>query len=282
MAHILCVGIATLDIINHVERYPDEDSEVRVLAQQRRLGGNAANTATVLAQLGDAAAWVGNLGDQPGVSLIRDTFARYGVNTTYLNVVPGRQSPTSYVTLSRASGSRTIVHYRDLPEYPAELFAEVNLQPFDWIHFEGRAVDQLEMMLGQARNRMGLPVSLEVEKPREGIEALFWVPDLLLFSRDYVIAQGEQEPERFLHSLPSGLMACCTWGAEGAWARGKDGTVLHVEAYRPHQVVDTLGAGDVFNAGMLHSLSQGLPLAQALQRAVRLAGEQCGREGLTL
>ena len=63
MPSILCVGIATLDIINQVERYPAEDSEVRALAQQQRVGGNAANTAMVLAQLGDAVTWVGNLGD---------------------------------------------------------------------------------------------------------------------------------------------------------------------------------------------------------------------------
>ena len=61
MVRVMCVGIATLDIINRVEQYPAEDSEVRALAQSQRMGGNAANTATVLAQLGVQAFWVGNL-----------------------------------------------------------------------------------------------------------------------------------------------------------------------------------------------------------------------------
>ena len=45
---ILGVGIATLDLINEVERYPPEDAEVRALTQRRSRGGNAANTLAVL------------------------------------------------------------------------------------------------------------------------------------------------------------------------------------------------------------------------------------------
>ena len=49
MSHILTVGIATLDIINLVDHYPAEDEEMRALAQHIECGGNAANTASVLA-----------------------------------------------------------------------------------------------------------------------------------------------------------------------------------------------------------------------------------------
>ena len=282
MPSILCVGIATLDIINQVERYPAEDSEVRALAQQQRVGGNAANTAMVLAQLGDAVTWVGNLGDHAEANPVREAFARHGVDAGQARVVAGGHMPTSYVTLSRETGSRSIVHFRDLPEYPAEAFSRLDLRSFDWIHFEGRAVDQLAPMLERARGMCGLPVSLEVEKPRQGIEALFERADLLMFSRHYVTAQGHTDPSRFLATVPRGLMATCTWGDDGAWARDFEGTIAHVAAHRPDKVVDTLGAGDVFNAGLLHAITRGLPMERALQQANRLAGEQCGREGLEI
>ena len=52
MTHILLNGIATLDIINQLDHYPLEDSEVRALNQISRIGGNAANSSIVLQQLG--------------------------------------------------------------------------------------------------------------------------------------------------------------------------------------------------------------------------------------
>ena len=39
MAKILAVGIATLDIINLVDSYPSEDTEVRALSQRKLRGG---------------------------------------------------------------------------------------------------------------------------------------------------------------------------------------------------------------------------------------------------
>ena len=282
MARILCVGIATLDIINHVERYPAEDSEVRASAQQLRRAGNAANTAVVLFQLGEDVSWVGNLSDQPEAELVREDFARHGVDIGQAGVVPGGRIPTSYITLSGASGSRTIVHCRDLPEYSAMAFSGVDLKPFDWVHFEGRAIDQLGPMLARVRAERGMPVSLEVEKPRAGIEALFDKPDLLMFSRDYLDALGALESGAFLRSLPVGRMATCTRGEAGAWARDAEGNILHAEAHRPDRVLDTIGAGDVFNAGLLHALVRGGGAREALQQATRLAGRQCGREGLVL
>jgi len=280
MARILCVGIATLDIVSTVERYPAEDDEVRASAQSWRTGGNAANTAVVLAQLGHQVSWAGNLGDGPGSRLAERTFDRQGVEHAWACRVHGHDLPVSCITLAEG-GSRTIVHYRDLPEYTAAAFETIDPGAFDRVHFEGRAVDQLQVMIRRVREA-GVPVSLEVEKPREGIEVLFEQADLLLFSHHYLRHHGHADPAEFLRSLPSGGVATCTWGQRGAWARNGEGEVLHLPAYSPPEVVDTLGAGDVFNAGMLHGLVVFGDLDRALASAVRLAGEQCGRPGLEL
>lgn len=281
MPRILCVGIATIDIVNTVSAYPPEDSELRALAQQIRVGGNAANTATVLAQLGGEVAWAGNLSSGPETALVYESFARHGVDCSHASVIPASHMPTSYVTLSRETGSRSIVHYRNLPEFSAEDFRSIDLRNFDWVHFEGRAVDELGPMMERARASCGLPLSLEVEKPREGIEDLFGEADLLMFSHDYLAAPGPVEPAAFLQNLPAGGMATCTWGKRGAWARDPAGDILHVDAL-PIEAVDTLGAGDVFNAGLLSAITHGVPLETALAQANRLAGEQCAKEGLVL
>ncbi len=278
MARVMCVGIATLDIINRVEEYPAEDTEVRVLAQSQRMGGNAANTAIVLAQLGVQAFWVGNLA-QPA-EIAQRGFARNGVDASLAVCIPGAAMPTSYILLSEATGSRSIVHYRNLPEYRAEEFFELDLRGFDWVHFEGRAIDQLVPMLQRARDVCALPVSLEVEKPRRGIEEIFEQADLLLFSRDYALARGSSDATGLLGSLPPGVRATCTWGAQGAWAIDHDGRLFYSAAPQLESVVDTLGAGDVFNAAMIYALSCGRPMELALHEAVGLAASKCTHEGL--
>ena len=50
-------------------------------------------------------------------------------------------------------------------------------------------------------------------------------------------------------------------------------------AHSPPEVVDTLGAGDTFNAGIIHYLSIGKTLQDAIKYACKLAGYKCGIQG---
>lgn len=284
MARILGVGNATLDIINRVARYPDEDQEVRASAQQRQRGGNVTNTLVVLSQLGHRCHWAGTLAEEPDAALIQADLAHYRVDMKAVHTVASGKVPTSYISLSQENGSRTIVHYRDLPEYPAEAFCRLDLSGFDWLHLEGRNLPALQQMLAHARQHYPqLPCSLEVEKPRAGIEALFGQVDVLMFSRDYVQAKGWQGAEEFLHGLnelhPT-TMVTCTWGKQGAYGRDEHDQFHHCPAVSPHQVLDTIGAGDVFNAGLIDQLVRGTSLPKALAAATHLAGKKCGQYGL--
>jgi len=283
MSGILGVGIATLDIVNEVARTPAEDEEVRALAQRRVRGGNVTNTLVVLARLGHRCAWAGTWAEEPDARVILDDLARHGIDIHPSLAVSEGKVPTSYVTLSRENGARTIVHYRDLPEYPAAAFLELPHRAFQWIHFEGRAVDELRAMLQHLHtHHPALPRSLEVEKPRPGIEALFPLVPLLVFSPGYARHRGFQAAEPFLravHEAAPEAVLVCTWGEDGAWALLPEGRLLHAPAHPPARVVDTLGAGDTFNAGLIHARLQGMDWPQALDLANRLAGHKCGLTG---
>ncbi|MBK8162121.1 MAG: ketohexokinase [Gammaproteobacteria bacterium] len=284
MAHILGIGIATLDIVNSVDGYPAEDAKVRAVAQAIRRGGNTANTLTVLAQLGHRCALASALADDPDSRYIRDDLAVHAVGIVPCRVFAGAHTPISYIVHNRRNGSRTIVHYRDLPEYPFEAFQRIDLSHYDWCHFEGRNIEETAKMLHRAKAHNHLPCSLEVEKPRDGIERLFAHADLILFGREYAETKAESAQEflRVMRRSLTGIDMICAWGAQGAWGIDRDGIELHAPACPPPLVVDTLGAGDTFNAGVIDASLRGEPLAAVLAHACRLAGEKCGVEGLEL
>ena len=282
MAKILAVGIATLDIINTVENYPLEDSEVRARSQRKTRGGNATNTLVVLSQLGQQCYWAGVLVDEPDSATITQELAQFNIDSSACRMLTDGKMPTSYISVSQYTGSRSIVHHRNCPEYSFADFKKIDLTQFDWVHFEGRNVDQTELMLRHLqKHHPSLPCSLEIEKPRLKIETLFSLPTLLMFSRDYAHALHYDSAEKLLNSLPKGVTASCTWGAEGAWAKNNKNKIFHNKAYVPHEVVDTLGAGDTFNAGLINGLLNDIELTQALKQACKLAGKKCGQQGLT-
>jgi len=281
---ILVVGVAALDTINEVADYPTEDAELRALDRRIVRGGNAANTLAVLGQLGHACAWAGTLGkDAEGAWVLKD-LDRRGIDTGSCVFHPQGSTSTSYVVLSRANGSRTIIHYRDLPELSAADFARIPLAGYDWVHFEGRDPKEIRAMLRDCVRRFPeTRVSLEIEKPRPGIETLFMGPDVLIFSRHYARSRGYADPRRFLRDqwghTDAGLLIL-PWGEVGAYAQSRAEGVCFAPAHKPPLVRDTLGAGDVFNAAVIDGLLAGLAPAALLDHCNALAGHKCGLLGL--
>ncbi len=284
MAAILCTGNATLDIVHAVDHHPAEDEELRAREQRIVRGGNAANTAAVLAGLGHDVRFFGALADDAWADLIRADLAGRGVETTGCPVMPGSASPLSCITVNRRNGSRTIVHHRDLPEPTADDFRRLPLASFDAFHFEGRNVAETRRMLQAVHAvRVDQPVFLEWEKEREGLETLLPLADVVITGRALARARGCDDPAAFAArlrpALPNAILVV-TWGEAGAWAFTPDGASHHAPAFPPAAVVDTVGAGDTFNAGLIDAIVSGRPLPDALDAACRLAGRKVGQWGL--
>lgn len=282
MARILVTGIATIDHVLDVAEYPEEDSEQRALGSETHPGGNAANTAYVLAQAGhrvDLAAVVA--ADEAGDRLLA-RLSRRGIGVAGCPRHPGR-TPTSHILRVRATGSRTIVHDRDLPELSAAEFRRLALGGYDWFHFEGRNPEDLPALLRAARRAaVDQPLSLELEKPRPGLDTILPMADVLMFSRGWAQAYGSADPEAFIERVARerrDRIQTLTWGRRGAWLAHR-GRICHCAPRPDLRVVDSLGAGDSFNAGLIHALLSGAPPEPALERAVRLAERKLQQQGL--
>ena len=284
MSFILITGNATLDLVNVVDHYPQEDEELRAQQQWTTVGGNAANTARVLAAHRHRCDWVGVIANDVQGETITEQLSAENVGLEWVTHQQGI-TPTSYITLNQQNGSRTIIHQRDLPELSSERFCQIPVERYDWLHFEGRNVTELGKMLNFSRERVfDQPISLEIEKYREGLEELIPLADVVMFSRAYAQMLGFQDAPAFLRHCQTQygeVWMTCTWADQGAWAIDQLGEIFHAPAVAVENAVDTVGAGDVFNAGLIHALATGHVLEEALQYAVKLAGRKVQQQGIT-
>ncbi|AHF00803.1 carbohydrate kinase [Thiomicrospira aerophila AL3] len=284
MARILGIGNLVLDTQLFLPHYPSENSEQRAQTRVFALGGNVANNLNVLQQLGHDCAICATLATDDAAKRLKKALEERHIDTSLIQRFIQGSTPTSYVQINQQNGSRTIVHYRDLPEISFEHFAKIEIETFDWLHFEGRNLDALGGMLNIAKTFLShQPISIELEKPRDGLEALLEQVNIIFTGEAYAKSLGLVQADELithLQALAPQATIICSWGSDGAWYAAPGSQPSHQPTQALAKPVDTLGAGDTFIAATIDALIAQKPLADAVAAGNQLARRKCQQLGL--
>ena len=252
---VLSVGLATVDNIVLVERYPEKDERVVALAHARSIGGPATVAAITMARLGVKVALSAVVGDDAGGDLILDVLNREGVDTS---LVERSTAPTSESTIviSKSEESRAIMVK---PERVASHKPSIELPA--WIHadhFGAGVIASWGVKRGGASR-----LSLDVGYPFEGLSSSDW--DLYVPSEKITTDTST--------AAKDGNVVVISHGERGS--AYSDGALSGIAPAIAVDVLSTLGAGDVFHGAMVATQVWGMRIDEATAFANVVAGLSC-------
>jgi sulfofructose kinase len=279
MARIVAAGVAVIDFVMHLDEMPSRAEKYRARDAAIVGGGCAATAMVAAARLGGSAALAARLGDDQIGDMIVAGLEAEGVDCSLVRRFAGRRSSFSTVIVSGA-GERQIVNFRDMGiSFDAVWLEETALPPFEAALGDTRWPQGAAALLHVARER-GVPGVLDAEAPvMEAADALSAASHVAFSAqglRDFTGAFGIPDG---LHAASRRIDAwvCVTDGASGVyWIDG--GEILHEPAFAV-DVVDTLGAGDVWHGAFALGLGEGMGERQAIRFASAAAAIKCTRFG---
>ena len=280
---ILCTGIAVLDEVFRVDEFARGEVKTRASEFLSVNGGNAANAAFATARLGAPTRFAGPLGGPAGEDPNGDCFLahleRAGIDCSACPRMPGVATPISAICIDRR-GERAIVHYRDArlrdarPDNPAAVVTDV-----DAVVADNRFPDFVLPICAAARER-GIPVVLDADEPEhKGIELLMVTSHIVFSAEGLRAIAGRDDLAAALvqvRPLTDAFLAVTDGANDVLWL---DGTTPRAMSVFKVDVVDTLGAGDVFHGAFALMLAEGQSEAHAMRFAAAAAAVKCTRFG---
>lgn len=286
-ATLYVVGNINVDLImSTLQDWPKKGTEAMLESSSLRPGGSAGNCALALSALNVPHRLVANQGNDQFTGWLAGLFPESAPHwptcDCETSLTFGVTHPDHERTFFSNQGHIVRLSMQDVLAQLPE-----NAQPGDWVLLCGTWLctalyADYPQLLSALRTR-GYRVAIDSGWPPEDwsdtlrTQAAQWLPfcDALLLNEVETLGLAgaqtlDAAAQKLLAQMAENAFCVAKCGPDGARLWSAD-QALHQHA-EPVEVVDTIGAGDSFNAGFLSALIYGLPPATALQWGVRVAG----------
>ncbi len=276
---ILVAGVAVVDFVFQLEEMPRHAQKYRAKDAEIIGGGCAANAAVAISRLGGKPVLAGRIGEDIIGDLILDELKLENVDTSLVRRFEGHRSSFSSVYID-AAGERQIVSFRDTTmSFAGDWLRNSFPQGIDAALADTRWPEGAAAAMEGAR-RLGVPGVIDAEPPTHDADAALKAASHVAFSRQGLadfsgvtaIADGLRIAREKLHHF-----VCVTDGAKGVWHL-EGAKAVHTPAFHIN-VVDTLGAGDIWHGAFAMHLAEGFSDQQSIVFANAVSALKCTRFG---
>jgi 2-dehydro-3-deoxygluconokinase len=252
-----------------------------------KVGGAESNMAIAMSRLGKRVAWWSRLPNNPLGQHVAQTLRTFGVDTSGIYWQDNARLGTYFIEFGSPPRPTQVVYDR-----ADSAASQMQPEDFDWsifqhtrrLHLTGITPALSQSCLETVRRAMreahaaGVQISFDLnyraklwtwDECRPVMDELASMADLVIgATRDAQSLQNDTIEGaalvRTLHQRWGGPTVILTKGAEGTYAF--DGEDFHdVPAYTDVQIVDRIGAGDAFAAGLLCALLDNKSLPDAMR-----------------
>lgn len=290
---VTVIGCVQADLLmNPLTELPPPGGTSLIDQMVTRVGGAGANAALAFAEAGLPVRLIGCVGDDLLGRWMCEQLEILGL-ADELFVVPGEASGLT-VAVEAPARDRTFLTYLgvnatwDPSMIPADALDCDQLLFCDYFVAPALQGEAARGLLGAARSAGAQTFFDTAWDPggfqaatRAELRALLPLVDVFLPNEAEAcaiagLAPGEAERAAGELQAASGGWVIVKLGARGCLAVGPGGVNLSVPAPAT-EVADTTGAGDAFNAGLIHALADGSPWPEALDAATRFASSLISR-----
>ncbi|MBN8650475.1 MAG: carbohydrate kinase family protein [Cytophagales bacterium] len=272
---VLVVGELNVDLIlNQINKFPEMGKEMLAGHMTLTLGSSSAIFASNLSTLGSRVTFAGNLGHDNFGDHILSSLKAKGVSTIFINrsvkqntgatIVLNFDEDRAMVTYPGAMKYLTI---KDIPDQALHQAKHLHLSS---IFLQSGLAPDIVALFKKAK-QLGLSTSLDPQwDPAEKWELN--LSELLPFVDVFMPNMTELKALTKCVDLASGLSKLqpiankivVKNGSNGAYL-WQENTLIHQPSFLNQEVVDSIGAGDSFDAGFIHQFLLGKPDEECLR-----------------
>lgn len=257
---------------------------------QKFLAGAEVNVAVGVSRLGHSSEYITRLGKDPFGEFIIDQLHENQVETDYIDQTEDYW--TAFQLKDRVSqGDPSIFYFRKgsaAAHFQQQVLDKIDFSEVKMVHLSGifpaisdealAAFRYFVQLLEEKQIRTTFDPNLRPqlwesqEKMVATINELASHAEIILPGiNEGEILMGSRDPEEiadfYLANGEATQTVVVKLGTEGAYVKQKDGSSFTVPGFKVEKVVDTVGAGDGFAAGLITALIEGKTLQEAIIRA---------------
>ena len=274
---VIVIGELNVDLIlNRITQFPEIGKEILADNMNLTLGSSSAIFASNLSTLGSKVAFVGKIGHDGFASVVLNSLNSKGVDTSH--IIQSETLNTGATIILNYDQDRAMVTYPGAMEdlnkgdIDFDFLSKAKHLHFSSVFLQPGIKSSLPQIFQKAKT-LGLTTSLDPqwdpsEKWDVNLDELLPMLDLFMPNMAEFMfitrANSFEKGIELIEKIAPQITLIIKDGTNGVYC-WKSGKIIHQPAFLNSKVVDCIGAGDSFNAGLIHAFKQGQSLEKCLE-----------------